>query len=99
MDDYTVERWMKADPRALVAYCSYRDNIGMADILPTITTPCLLYAGELDTIPHKYAKLCDEIMPNSSFVSLRGLNHFEGFIRMDQVLPLVLGFIDSHTHA
>jgi pimeloyl-ACP methyl ester carboxylesterase len=25
MNDYTVERWMNADPRALIAYCSYID--------------------------------------------------------------------------
>ena len=95
MNDYTVQRWMNADPRALIAYCTNRENIGMAEILPTISTACLLYAGDLDVIPHKYAILCDKIMQNSSFVSLSGLNHFEAFTRIDLVLPHVFSFLES----
>ena len=97
MNDYTVERWMNADPRALIAYCSYIENIGMKEILPTISTPCLLYAGTLDIIPHKYSKMCDEIMQNSSFVSLAGLTHSQGFSHMNRVLPHVLSFLESFT--
>jgi pimeloyl-ACP methyl ester carboxylesterase len=97
MHDYTVERWMNADPRALLAYCNYIENIGLKDVLPTISTPCLLYAGDLDIIPHKYSKMCDEIMQNSKFVSLSGLTHGQGFTQMEVVLPHVLSFLESIT--
>ncbi len=95
MNDYTVERWMNADPRALIAFCSYYENIGMADILPTVTNPFLLYAGEEDKAPHKYAKLCNEILRNSKFISFPGLGHLEAFTRIDQVLPHILWFLEN----
>ena len=95
IDDYAVERWMNADPRALIAFCINYENIGMAEILPTISTPCLLYAGDLDAVPHKYSKLCDTVMQNSRFVSLSGLNHPEAFSRIDLVLPHVITFLES----
>jgi pimeloyl-ACP methyl ester carboxylesterase len=95
MTDYTVERWMNADPRALLACCTFYENIGMADVLPGISTPCLLYAGDLDVVPHKYLKMCDNVMMDSRFVSLSGLDHGQGFTQIDKVLPHVNSFLKS----
>ena len=97
MHDYSVERWMNADPRALLAWCNYVENIGLMDILPTLSTPYLFYAGDLDIGTHKYSKMSNEIMKNSTFASLAGLNHGQGFTRMDMVLPHVLSFLESIT--
>jgi len=93
--DYTIERWLNADPRALIAYCSNYENIGMADILPTLTLPCLLYAGEKDVIPHAGAKTCAEVMQNATFVSFPGLDHVGAFTNIDEVLPHVLKFLND----
>ena len=93
VDNYTVERWMNADPRALVAYCSNHENIGMAEILPKLTLPCLLYAGEADSERHANANKCHKVMQNSTFVSLPGLNHVGGFTRTDVVIPVVQDFL------
>lgn len=95
LEDWEIDKWNNADFDALIAYCSYYENIGMAEYLPTLTVPCLLYAGEEDTYPHSTAKACAEIMQNALFVSLPGLNHGGAFRSRDQVLPHVLKFLES----
>jgi pimeloyl-ACP methyl ester carboxylesterase len=87
--------WLNADLDAMIAYSSYYENIGMANYLPTLTIPCLLYAGEEDTYPHSRAKACAEIMQNALFVSLPGLDHEGAFYSRDQALPHVLKFLES----
>lgn len=89
------DKWMNTDLDALIAYCSNYENIGMADYLPTLSIPCLLYAGAEDTYPHSRAKACAEIMQNSVFVSLPGLDHGGAFLGKDQVLPHVLKFLEG----
>ena len=95
MEKWERDKWLNADLDALIAYCSNYENVGMADYLPTLTIPCLLYAGEEDTYPHSRAKACAEIMQNASFVSLHGLDHGGAFNCRDQVLPHVLKFLES----
>jgi pimeloyl-ACP methyl ester carboxylesterase len=95
LEDWEREKWLNADPRALIAYCSNYEHIGMAEYLPTLTTPCLLYAGAEDTYPHSRAKACAEIMQNATFVSLPGLDHGGAFRARDQVLPHVLKFLEG----
>ena len=75
MEDWERDSHTNADVDALIAYCSYYENIGMAEYLPNLTVPCLLYAGEKDTYPHSRAKACAEIMQNAEFLSLPGLDH------------------------
>jgi pimeloyl-ACP methyl ester carboxylesterase len=95
VEGYAIERLLNADPRALLGYCFNYENIGMADYLPGLSTPCLLYAGEEDTYPHSTAKTCAEIMQNATFVSLPGLDHGGAFLARDQVLPHVLKFLEG----
>jgi pimeloyl-ACP methyl ester carboxylesterase len=83
------------DLEALISYCSFHENIGMADYLPKLSTPCLLYAGEEDTYPHFTAKACSEIMQNAEFVSLPGLNHMGAVVQSSVVLPHVLRFLEK----
>ncbi len=94
MEDSRRDILQNADLDAWIAFCSYYENIGMADYLPTLTIPCLLYAGEEDTHHHSSAKTCAEILQNALFVSLPGLGHFANTSR-DQVLPHVLKFLES----
>ena len=90
LEGWEKDQWINADFDALIAYCSNYENIGMAEYLPTLTVPCLLYAGEDDTYPHSTAKACAEIMQNASFVSLPGLNHMGAFRSKEKILPHVL---------
>jgi len=95
LEEWERKRWLNADLDALIAYCSYYENIGMADYLPILTIPCLLYAGEEDTYPHSRAKACAEIMQNAVFLSLPGLNHGEAFNKNSVVLPHILRFLEE----
>ena len=97
LPDWERTIWLNTDLDALIAYCSLYENIGMADYLPKVAIPCLLYAGELDTYPHSRAKACAEIMPNAEFVTLPGLNHGGAFDAVSVALPHILGFLEKVT--
>jgi len=95
MEDWERGSHLKADMDALIAYCSYYENIGMTEYLPNLTVPCLLYAGEKDTYPHSRAKACAEIMQNAEFLSLPGLDHRGAFTESSVVLPHILRFLEK----
>jgi pimeloyl-ACP methyl ester carboxylesterase len=70
------------------------DSLGFADVLPTMTMPCLLYAGSADPV-FAVAEATVAEMPNAQFFTLPGLGHAEGFLRSDLVLPRVTDFLRS----
>ena len=65
---------------------------GFAEILPTMTMPCLLFAGENDPI-YAENKECVRTMPNVTSFSLPGLGHADALFRSDLVLPHVMEFL------
>jgi pimeloyl-ACP methyl ester carboxylesterase len=95
LEDWERDEWGRNDLDALIAYCSYYENIRMADYLPKLTIPCLLYAGEKDTYPHSRAKACAEIMRNAEFLSFPGLDHAGAFNEISVVLPHILRFLEK----
>ena len=60
-----------------------------------LTVPCLIYAGELDSLAHESAKEHSEKMPAARFVSLPGLNHMESIARTDMVTPIITSFLNE----
>jgi pimeloyl-ACP methyl ester carboxylesterase len=70
------------------------DSLGFADVLPTMTMPCLMYVGEADPIC-AVAEATAAEMPNVTFFTLPGLGHAEAFLRSELVLPRVLEFLGS----
>jgi pimeloyl-ACP methyl ester carboxylesterase len=95
---WQYEKWKNIDLQALIAYCSYYENIGMAEYLPKVAAPFLFYAGEEDNYPHSRAKACAEIIQNAVFVSLPGLNHSGASIGAPAALPYVLKFLERTTN-
>lgn len=69
---------------------------GFAEILPKMTMPCLLFAGE-DDPAYAENKECIRFIPNVTFFSLPGLGHAEAFFRSDLVLPRVTQFLATVT--
>jgi hypothetical protein len=57
-------------------------------LLPSVTAPCLLYAGERGAV---------KIIPHATFVSIPSLVHTEAFVRSDLILPHVKRFLSSVT--
>lgn len=93
-EEWNRKKWLSTDYDALRAYCKYYENIGMADHLPKITTPCLIYAGTEDRI-YAEAKNCAEIMQNAEFISFSGMGHGDAFYQRTKVLPYILKYLEK----
>jgi hypothetical protein len=86
-------RLLADDVEAMIANrLKIMERPSFAEVLPTMTMPCLLHAGEADG---RYAgiKACSAHMSHVTFVSVPSLNHAEGFFRSDLVLPHVTRFL------
>ncbi|MGH2618731.1 MAG: alpha/beta fold hydrolase [Thermomicrobiales bacterium] len=86
-------RWLAADADALVA--ARLNNLTEPDLpeaaIAGISAPTLLYAGTGDE-PDPVRRAA-QIMPNASFVALDGLDHAQGFARLELILPHVQTFL------
>jgi len=90
---YNMAASVKNDVEALISLRTKAlQHPGFAEILPTMTMPCLLYAGEDDPVCAENKK-CAAVMPNVAFFSLPGLGHVDTFFRIDLVLPHVTQFL------
>jgi pimeloyl-ACP methyl ester carboxylesterase len=81
---------LTSDTQALAA--AAQDRPSMEDILPGLTLPCLIYAGDKDPFFPK-AQANARLIPDATFVPLPGLGHAEAFIRSDLILPHVERFL------
>ena len=88
-----VERLRSNDVQALIALVKLSRPSIEAD-LPAMTTPVLVYVGESDALqPYPQTKEYVKLLPNSTFFSLPGLDHFQAFARSELVLPRVREFL------
>jgi pimeloyl-ACP methyl ester carboxylesterase len=69
-----------------------QDRPSLADILPTMDVPCLLFVGEDDPRFGNVQK-CAESLSDVTFFSLPGCNHVGAFTSADRVLPHVQAFL------
>jgi pimeloyl-ACP methyl ester carboxylesterase len=88
------ERFRSNDLEALRASVA-NDRPDISEIVPTMTMPCLLYAGSEDPL-HPLVERCAAQLPNASFFSVSGLNHIQGAGRSDLVLPRAVEFLAKH---
>jgi pimeloyl-ACP methyl ester carboxylesterase len=89
-------RLLSNDIEALMALWTQRMNEpqGLDELIPRMTQPFLLIAGEEDWSYPEIRK-CSEHLPNGRLVSLPGLNHFETIRRGDLVAPHILAFLEA----
>jgi pimeloyl-ACP methyl ester carboxylesterase len=87
----TKERLLSNDVQALLASVT-DDRPDISEILPTMTMPGLLYVGEADPL-YPLVERCASELPNGRFFSLPGLNHIQGAVRSDLMLPQVVEFL------
>lgn len=83
-------RLQQADLKALLA--GAQDRPSMEALLPRMTMPCCLYAGEADPLFAK-TKAASERVARACFFSLPGLAHTGSFFRSDLALPRVIEFL------
>jgi pimeloyl-ACP methyl ester carboxylesterase len=80
------------DLKAVSAFMHHRASL--AEVLPLMTMPCLLFVGEDDPrLPQ--VQQCCRALANATLVSFPGCDHVAGFARSDLVLPHVTAFLAS----
>ena len=86
------ERLLANDLKALHALT--QDRQSLADVLPSMRMPCLLFVGEADPrLPQ--VEECRKHIANATYFSLPGCDHIAGFARSDLVLPHVQRFLSQ----
>jgi pimeloyl-ACP methyl ester carboxylesterase len=71
-----------------------QDRVSNADVLPTMTMPCLLFVGELD--PRLAAvKKCASELPTATFFTLPECDHIDTLVRSDLVIPQIKAFLSK----
>ena len=83
-------RLLANDLVALRALTQDRDDI--ADVLPTMTMPSLIFCGELDPRLAQARQAASE-MPNASFLGLPGCDHVGTTRRTDIIMPRIKTFL------
>ena len=83
-------RLLANDLVALRALTTDRDDI--ADVLPTMTMPSLIFCGELDPRLAQARQAASE-MPNASFLGLPGCDHVGTTRRTDIIMPRIKTFL------
>jgi pimeloyl-ACP methyl ester carboxylesterase len=87
------ERLLGNDLKACMAFTrNRRESPGFEEVLPTMTMPCLLYAGEADGVCPA-VKRCSTLIPKATFVSFPGLNHVETLFHVELVVSEVRKFL------
>jgi pimeloyl-ACP methyl ester carboxylesterase len=83
------------DFQALAA--AQQDFPSIAEIIPTMTMPCLLYAGEHDATYYAKTRECAQHLPNATFFPLPELDHAAGFRESGLVLPHATKFLRENS--
>ena len=81
------------DLRALLALT--QDRTSLAEVLPTMTMPCLLFDGELDPRVRRVQE-CARAIAIGMFFSLPQCTHVATLVRSDLVLPRVQSFLTRY---
>ena len=69
-----------------------QDRVSNADVLPSMTMPCMLYVGEADP-RFALVKQCAAEMPNVNYFSVPEGDHVGTAMRLDVVMPKVKSFL------
>lgn len=71
-----------------------QDRESNADVLPSMTMPCLLFAGELDPRLAK-VKECASALPSPTFFTLPECDHITALVRSNLVIPHIKAFLSK----
>lgn len=87
-------RLLTNDPEALIAMLTVNETLDPEPDLSAVNIPCLVYAGDVSN-EHETAKQAVNMMPNATFISLPGLDHYDGLRRSDLVIPIVKEYLSN----
>jgi pimeloyl-ACP methyl ester carboxylesterase len=87
------ERLLRNDIKACMALTrKRRESPSFEEVLPTMTMPCLLYAGDADKV-YAAVKQCSVLIPRATFVSFPGLNHVATLFHVELVVSEIRKFL------
>ena len=89
-----IARLLTNDPEAIIAILSFDESLDPEPDLPAANIPCLVYAGDVAG-EHDAARRSASLMPNAAFISLPGIDHYDGLRRSDLVIPIVKDFLSK----
>ena len=93
-------RALANDAQALIAVLDQLlEYPGVPEVMPNMTMPCLLFAGDKDTEFYSGAEEGVKHMPNVTFVPIAGADHGGAFQRSEIVLQHVTRFLKVATPA
>src|SRR5262249_53668383 len=86
------ERLLKNDLEALRALT--QDPVSIADVLPSMRMPCLLFVGERDPRLGPMKK-CASALTNATLFTLPGHDHITTLWQVDAIVPHVKRFLSE----
>ena len=86
------ERFLQNDLEAL--HVLTQDRVSIAEVLPSMRMPCLLYVGELDTRLAE-VKECAAALPDATLFTVPGCDHIATPTRLDVIVPQVQSFLSK----
>lgn len=93
MSETARANFLSQDADAIVGVMGgVRDATGLGSDLGSVSIPVLGYAGAEDPVHELASKVVTEIQ-GARFVSIEGLDHPQGFLRIDLVLPHITDFL------
>ena len=87
-----LARIRRNDPDAMLA--ALHDRADISQILPSMSMPTLLFAGDADVEFSTIARAAREI-PLAEFVSILGANHIQAYQRSYLITPHLLSFLQK----
>lgn len=87
-----VKMMIRANDLQALAAAAQQPRESMADLLPLMEMPCLMFCGDADQ-RHAAVKRTAGLLARGTFVSLPGVTHFGGLMHSELVLPPVLAFL------
>lgn len=87
------ERLLNNDLEALRVLT--QDRLSIAEVLPSMQMPCLLFVGELDPRLAR-VKECASVLPNATLFTLPGCDHGAAWLtEVDVIIPSVKRFLSK----
>jgi pimeloyl-ACP methyl ester carboxylesterase len=90
------ERQLNNDLDAL--HVLTQDRVSIAEVLPSMRMPCLLYVGDFDPRLAQ-VRQCASALPNATLFTVPGCDHIGTPTRLDLIVPQVKSFLSKRAAA
>lgn len=101
---YNLEKVVGAQVPEVVIKCFFRNDIealraayrndrpDISEVIPLMTMPCMLFAGEDDSL-YPTIRRCACELPKATFLGLAGMSHIQAGLKLKEVLSHLIKFL------